>query len=344
MDSNEWPCEKMIQLKMTPMKNSTPSPDKIIWSDERMKWLCYDDQLIDVVIHSEDFIVPSYDYSELEKKFSQNFEWTKQVIAHMPLANEGAVHQDLRRRMAMDVNRNLKEAVKVFSERLEEKFSTLNQNSGQTDIACLLIECILESNLILADVKLAKNIDYSDLTRMLDDSQSIKSRVAREELIKSISSHMESEDKFYQMALMAIGVNALIGSILQSIIKILSNHDFNTLISKKYLISNSIKHLERICVKDFVLDDKQIRRHDRLRLYVEGYEHAGMSEAVMNKKFFAAESHHACVGMSYSISIWRETLKIFSKHLKDMRLINFDYRSNDGIFHFPTHVRVEYSK
>jgi len=43
------------------------APEKITWSDERQKWLCYDDQLIDAVINSNHFVVPSYDYSDLEK-------------------------------------------------------------------------------------------------------------------------------------------------------------------------------------------------------------------------------------------------------------------------------------
>jgi len=42
--------------------------EKIIWSEERKKWFCYDDQLIDEVLKSDYFIVPDYDYSKLEKK------------------------------------------------------------------------------------------------------------------------------------------------------------------------------------------------------------------------------------------------------------------------------------
>ena len=47
------------------------SAEKIIWSDERQKWLCYDDKFIDTIIYSNHFKVPLYDYSKLEKKFSK---------------------------------------------------------------------------------------------------------------------------------------------------------------------------------------------------------------------------------------------------------------------------------
>jgi hypothetical protein len=329
---------------MSEMNDVVPSTEKIIWSAERQKWLCYDNDVIDAVIESNHFRVPSYDYSELENKFSKNFEFTKQVIDHFPLANEGAAHQNLRARMSSDINLNLKQAIRVFCESLEDQISALNEPQGMTNIAVPIIESILKSNLILANVSLEDNFDYSDVTRMLDDSQSIKSRMVREMLVKNMSAKLPDQEKFYQLALISVGVNALISSSLQSIIKILSNHDFKDLINTRFFSANGIKHLERVCTENTVLAGEKIRTGDKVRLFVAAYEKAELTESQMNKKFFAAESHHACIGMNYSISVWRKMMKIFSTHFSRMRLINFDYRSNDGIFHFPTHVHVEYSK
>jgi hypothetical protein len=320
------------------------SSEKIIWSDERQKWLCYDDKLIDAIINSNLFIVPSYDYSDLEKKFSKNFEFTKQVIKHFPLANEGDSHLEMRRRMSSDINLNLKKAIKVFGDSFERKILSIDKSAGITNIAKPLIESILESNLVFADIKFEDDFDYSDLTRMLDDSQSIKIRVAREEFIKLISSKINYENRFYKLALISVGVNALISSTLHSLIKILTNYDFNTLISRKYFASNGIKHLERVCIQKTIVGGKEISPSDKLRLYVEGYEHANLTEPQMNKKFFATESHHSCIGMNYSLSIWKEVVQVISSHFSDMHVINFDYRSNDGIFHFPSNINVKYSK
>lgn len=320
------------------------TPEKIIWSDERQKWLCYDDKLIDEVINSNLFIVPSYDYSDLEKKFSKNFEFTKQVIKHFPLANEGDAHAELRTRMSSDINLNLKKAIKVFRDSFDKKISSIDKSAGITNVAKPLIESILESNLVFGDIKFEDDFDYSDLTRMLDDSQSIKIRVAREGFIKLISSKINYEDRFYKLALISVGVNALISSTLHSLIKILTNYDFNALITKKYFESNGIKHLERVCIQRTVVGGKEISSGEKLRLYVESYESANLTEPQMNKKFFATESHHSCIGMSYSLSIWKEVVKIISDHFSDMHIINFDYRSSDGIFHFPTNIYVNYSK
>ena len=76
---------------------------------------------------------------------------------------------------------------------------------------------------------------------------------------------------------------------------------------------------------------------------MEAYEQAGLSDVQMNKKFFAADSPHACIGFSYSLSIWKELMTILKNNFSDLRLLGFDYRANDAIFNFPTHIRLEYT-
>lgn len=318
--------------------------EKIIWSEERHKWLCYDDKLIDFVINSNCFVVPNYDYSDLEKKSNKNFELTKKIIGHFPLANEGDTHLSLRDRMANDINTNLRKAINIFKESFERKISSFTESSGLINIADPITKSILESNWIFANIDIGESIDYSDLTLMLDDSQSIKNRVLREEFIKLLASRMEEKDRLYKLALISVGVNALISTTLHSFIKVLTNYDYHTLISRKYFHSNGIKHLERVCIMDIFVGEKQIKVGERLRLYVENYDYTNLSDSEMNKKFFLAESNHSCIGMSYSLSVWKELIKIIQKNFINLQIIKFDYRSNDAIFNFPTSIYVEYSK
>jgi hypothetical protein len=318
--------------------------NSILWSNERRKWLCYDDKLIDYVLNSRKFAVPTYDYSNVEAKFNKNFASTKNVISHFPLANEGVTHLYLRDRMSNDLKNNLKKAINVFKETFEQKISRFPQSSDPANIAAPIVESILKSNWIFANLDLENIIDYSDLTLMLDDSQSLKSRLLREEFIKSIALKIDERDRFYKIALISVGVNALISTTLHSFVKILTNYDFNNLISRKFFYSNGIKHLERVCIENTILHKNQINAGERLRLYVENYEFSSLSDSQMNKKFFAMESDHSCIGMNYSLSIWKELINIIKNNFTDLRIINFDYRSNDAIFNFPSNIIVEYKK
>lgn len=318
--------------------------EKIIWSEERKKWFCYDDQLIDEVLKSDYFIVPDYDYSKLEKKINKNFEFTKKVIKNFPMSNEGEKHLNLRDRMSQDINMNLKKAIHIFNETFQKKLFAIDQQRGSINIGAPIIESILQSNWAFANIDFECDFDYSDLTLMLDESQSIKTRLLREKFIKSIASKLDEQDRFYKIALISVGVDALISTTLHSFIKVLSNFDYKNLTSRKYFYSNGIKYLERDCIQDRLLGDKEIKTGERMRLYVESYEHANLSESQMNKKIFTTESNHSCIGMSYSLSIWKELIKVLQKNFIDLHIINFDYRSKDSLFNFPTNVYVEYQR
>lgn len=318
--------------------------DPIVWSVERRKWLCYDDRLIDIVLESDRFVVPTYDYAALEEKLARKFEFTKRVIGNMPLANEGAAHLQLREKMSSDINAKLKEAIAAFDDNFGTRISAqAAAPSGVIDIAVPVMKSILESNRVFTGIELEHDTDYSSLTLMLDDSQSIKSRVAREEFIKSIILR-NPDDGFYKIALLSIGVNALIGSTLHSLIKILTNHGFATLLGTQHFASNAIKHLDRACIDDAVVGDRVIRRGDNVRLYVAGYERANLQGAQLNKKFFGMGSSHSCPGMKYSLSVWRAAVQVISTNFRDLRLVDFGYRPNDGIFNFPTRVVLEYTR
>jgi cytochrome P450 len=128
------------------------------------------------------------------------------------------------------------------------------------------------------------------------------------------------------------------------LIKILSKYDYKDLVSRKYFYSNGIKHLERLCRQDIVISGKKIKMGDRVRLFVESYEFANLTESEKNKKFFAAGTSHSCIGMNYSMHVWKELIGLLKKNFTNITLLDWSYRSNDAIFKFPIIINVEYLK
>ena len=74
-------------------------------------------------------------------------------------------------------------------------------------LGALVIKSILKSNLTLADLSYVDAIDYSDFTLLLDDLQSIKSRIEREKNIGTFYSNLKHDDAFYKIALITVGVS-----------------------------------------------------------------------------------------------------------------------------------------
>lgn len=325
----------------------------LCWSPGRKKWLCHDAALIDQIIASDGFVVPAYDYAELEERLDQGFPATRAVIRHFPLAHEGDAHQALRQRMTLDVTANLKEAINVFVDRLEAGVAAMSLPRGEADIARPLIDAVLASNLVLAGVCLPEGLDYSDLTLMLDDSQSLKNRVRREAFIRSLSvqmkagpgqADMDESHIPYKLALISVGVNALISSVLHSLIHVLTHRGVQGLGDAKFFPLTGIKRLERVCVRAVHLQGHDVLPGDRVCLHVAVHAQDGRSDLVRNRAFFALDSPHACIGMNYSLSIWKATTRILVDHFREMRVLGFDLRPHDGVFDFPNRIRVEYCR
>lgn len=271
----------------------------IYWEPKYKKWLCYENIHIDRVLKSPNFIAPKYDVTGIEKRFAIDLSFTRGAIRHLPIAHEGLHHQDLRGKMSHDIYLKSTHGLNIFKKSLVKRLSNLKSASGGFDIAPPIICSILESNLILADVVLEEDFDYSDITLILDESQSIKSRIQNENLIRNIANNISGDATFYKIALITVGVNALISSTLHSIIKVLTNSDFQALINKRYFSASGIKYLERICIKDFDLDAVVIKAGDSVRLYQEDYESLNLNPNLMNKKFFFTGTTHSCLGMGY---------------------------------------------
>lgn len=341
-----WPCTSphahLVQspgrARTTPMKPI----EKLRWSPDHRKWLCHDDVLIDQILKSDRFAVPNYDHAALGKKVGHAFPVSNEVIAHFPLAHEGDRHQALKARMNLDVQTHFKAAIATFVSGLQERLAVLGDARGETDIAQPLIEAVLASNLVLAGMTLPADVNYSDLTFMLDDRQSIKSRLRREAFAQSLSTQMGECDQPYKLALISVGINALLSSLLNTLVKVLANQGFQGLSDAKFFTATGIQYLERVCVQPVQIDGHDIQPGDQVRVYLTACENADLTDMVRNRRFFGLDTPHACVGMNYSLNIWKATTQTLVEHFTDLNIISVDFRPQDGVFHCPDRIRVEY--
>jgi hypothetical protein len=315
-----------------------------VWSESRKKWMCYDDRVIDEVLASSNFHVPDYNYAPLEKKLSLDFEYTKAIISQFPLAAEGSHHEGIRARMKADINAGHKQAVSVFGSQLQQQIDSLPTSADCFDFVPVLLPPILASNLVFAGLTMEQCEGYADLTQMLDDGQPIKSRLRREALARDIGASLNEADRFYQLALISVGVNALASSVMHSFVKILTNSHFDALKASRYFAASGIKQIERICQKDTQIANQRIQSGDRVRLYLAAYENTALTSAQKSGKFFLSGTNHSCLGMSYSVSVWKVLVQTFSRNFSSLSLKSFEYRDDDGVFNSLRSIEVGFSK
>jgi hypothetical protein len=194
----------------------------------------------------------------------------------------------------------------------------------------------------LANIKIDSDFDYSDFTLMLDDTQSVRRIIKREGNIQDFLTNLDFDDKAFKVAVISIGINPLVSSILNSIIKILSNRNFAYLKKSKLLYATGIKNIERICVSNACIKGVEFKVGERIKLMSNTYEASNLSELEINKKFFISGTNHACQGMAFSLHIWKHAVRILGEYFTNLQIVSVEYRQDDGIFLYPKNLYVSY--
>ena len=312
----------------------------MVWSDVQKKWICYDNNLTDIVLRSPDFQVLNYNLEDFKKRFSVALPLTEGVLKILPLAHEGQKHQELREKMKIEIERNSQKGIDIFKSDFKMKLNNVDYSLQTFDFAKILINSILKSNLALANINLNNNFDYSDFTLILDDSQSVNQRKKREQKIKEFLDEIDAEAKLSKIALMIVGVNALISSILNSIINILQNNNLEYLKNKKFFHTTGVKSLQRVCISNTQIGNFLVKKGEIIKLMSVPYDDLKLTELQINKKFFVSETSHACQGMAFSLHVWKELVKMLDEKFSELHIASFKFRNNDGIFAFPTELNL----
>jgi hypothetical protein len=330
---------KFILSERRTVSNDTPL---ITWSKEINAWVCYDDSIIDQVLGSDKFEVPGYDLKKFEDRFSIKLPLTKEVMGQFPLSNEGPLHKELRKKMMGYIEKNSQLGIDIFITEFQQRLSKIDFTSNTFDLGNILIDSILKANLALANIKVDSNFDYSDFALMLDDFQSIKSRIQRESSINDFLDKIESDERAFKVALISVGINPLVSSILNSIIKILTNKNFEYLIKSKFLYATGIKSIERICISATCINGFEFKARARIKLMSNTYETSNLSELEINRKFFISGTNHACQGMAFSLHIWKHAVRLIELYFTNLQIASVEYRQDDGIFLYPKNLYVSY--
>ena len=265
------------------MSNNTPL---ITWSKEINKWVCYDDSIIEQVLGSGKFEVPGFDLKKYEDRFSIELPLTKEIMGQFPLSNEGSIHKELRKKMMSYIEKNSQLGVDIFITEFQKRLSRIDFTSNTFDLGKILIDSILKANLALANIKLDSNFDYSDFPLMLDDTQSVRRILKRESNIHDFLNDLDSDDKVFKVAVISIGINPLVSSILNSIIKILSNENFEYLKKSKFFYATGIKNIERICISNACINEVKFKVGERIKLMSSEHKFSNLSDLEINRKFF----------------------------------------------------------
>lgn len=323
--------------------NYESQPD-IRYSNLLKRWLCFDRTAIQEILLSQNFEVHSYDLTEIANRFQVDLRISQEILKYLPLSHEGNEHVSLRKKYIEFINLNIKPALEHFRKQiLEIKFKP-----GIIDLIPHLHSAIMESNAVLAGLNpRITDINFVDVGLIFDDTTSLKKRLAInkifENLINQAPFNITHEQKIFRVALLTVGVNALLGAISESLLNTLLIQPkgyLNKVLWEDQMPGAGIAILERTAKEDIKIYGYDILAGQTIRCYVENLGYESGKNIKFHLGYFAAPSRHSCPGMKYSLEIWRiikENLFTTQNHYE---LIDYKYRSYDPVFNFPTQIRI----
>jgi hypothetical protein len=320
------------------------------WSNEMKCWMISEPHAIRQILKDSNFSVHTYNFGEIAARLGITFIHQKLLRAYLPVAIEGEDHASLRRKFDLVISTNTRRALAIFERYLATAIPFLFEANIPSRFCVahdLLEPSIRSANLAIAGIENCSVEALESLPLFFDGSLSLKRRRYVEQLIddvySSLPTAMPAEEKYFRIAMLALNMNTLLGSISESFLTVVTRNSGIKLKDMDWDLeppATALPMIERRALANSTLCGNEIRAGDRTQLFVDvdGFDkHRGSKYSDL---YFAAGSHK-CPGMNYSRKIWNILTTRLKTIDKRLRVLAIEHRPNDGIFNLLHKLEVE---
>jgi hypothetical protein len=211
----------------------------------------------------------------------------------------------------------------------------------------LLKPSIRAANLAIAGIENCSVDALESLPLFFDASLSLKRRRYVEQLIEDVYSSlpnaMPAEEKYFRIAMLALNMNTLLGSISESFLTVIKRNagiDLKDMDWDPELPATALPMVERRALANSTICGNEISAGDRTQLFVDvdGFD---KDRGPRYSELYFAAGPHKCPGMNYSRKVWNILITHMKTIDKRLRVLAIEYRSNDGIFNVLEKLGVE---
>jgi len=321
--------------KATSHRSSAP----IEWSDSLRSWCIFDPDLIIEILKSADFVVVDYaeEYAKLQQRTRMDWADLIDALHHIPLANEGERHAQLRQDFARLISARSVATKKLVGELVAKTVPAVFRAGRCAELVQELIRPIndaLFTGLIGAPVpdhaSAPSASQIFDRFLGLNRRKRVQSEVAR--LSQAFAECNPATSVQYATALMLVGYDSVLGSLGTSLVAQLGQGAGSRLCDLAYpdsLPRTGVPYVERVATKDCAIQGSNIRAGDRIRLVLEACPARG--HAGEEAPFFG-KGRHLCVGKELSQWLWRTLAQELAKVRLKVRITQARLRPNDYVF------------
>jgi hypothetical protein len=320
------------------------------WSDELGCWMISQPAAIAEILKSQNFSVHSYKFDEIAARIGIDLPHHKALRCYLPVTLEGESHTALRRRFSAEISANTARAVEIFESELIvaiRRHLDAEPPSRFCAVKEILAPPIRSANLVIARLEGCKVSNLESLPCFFDRSTSLRKRQQIERLIGDIQSGLSDtigdDEKYFRIAMLALNMNTLLGSISESFLTVIRRNSGVALSAMDWdrdVPATALPMIERKALADWIVSDHSVKAGDRVQLFLDvdnfdrdrGPRHAGI---------YFAPGPHSCLGMNYSRKVWDIIVQRMRRIDRKIHVHDIRYRSNDRLFNILDNLEIE---
>jgi cytochrome P450 len=288
------------------------------------------------------------DYAALEQRLGMDFSSLIFAFSHIPLCLDGEPHRTARRRIS-EFLATRKPALQIgLPKAVAAHFGRFAQ-AGRIEVMGEVIQpFVLEiiSTIIGIEVSALASLNASiifDRSLGIPRRRKVAAEVAGlRDLISTRAGAEASEDDIgMRLALVILGRDALIGTLGESLYRLLNENPGRLLGDidwPELPPETGVPFIERVVVTPFAAEGTCFAAGDRVRIFLQSFAYAADPKSRMT--FFGAGAH-ACLGRPVSLDAWRAITAYLSQIPLRASVASYAVRTSDYVFTCPDRLDVD---
>jgi len=338
--------QNLLKTKSQERLDFYKSHNKIFYQDDIKKWVVIDEELIKLILKNDQFKSLTFNLDLYEKRFSLDLFYVKKLAEFNPLQEyihpANVLRRDLSQLMASRLDLSLTANKTMIIELVDSEF-----NSAKTfDVSISFFQKLvadLFSNLTLIPIDINFFKQHPAVT--LVHLNSLKHIIALNDWIKEVvCSHKEIDAIYLHLSLLMLGSNTLLGALQESFVQTLLEHKdkkFSQMYWPLGVNKSSAPFTERIVYHDIKILDKNLKKGEIVRLYLEAPFLTSDSKDQKLTDLFFGFGMHQCIGKKLSGEVWQSLTEAFRQINFHGNVLSVKYNDHDVFFDTPLSLEIQ---
>ena len=300
------------RLGYDPCEGRDAGSPPIEWIPALGCWCVFETGTMTAILKSTDFATADFaEWHRMLAKMGIDCSAVIEILDHVPIANEGQRHAEIRTAMARCIAAQSGSTKDTVTETISVLVPARCRDGQRVDLVREIIRPVCDTlfeRLLGVPVPSDEGISASqifDLYLSLNRRKKIVSKATA-----MLETYTEAQDRLniapgYATSLRILGYDSIVGSLSGSILHVLEGASGKRLCEIAYpakLPRTGVPYIERFAACDCQVGNAAIKQGDRVRLYLDS---GSQGNHARNGEFHFGRGRHSCLGEDLSSWLWQ---------------------------------------